>query len=180
MQRKLDPCKRILEVSLLVFGTGKSLRERRWLCQVLEGERAESEKCGDSKGWSHINRRLNEYRKTIPMINDNLIDLMVDRLQSIVLDSALQRTAEQHHESHETTSLMTLEELQMMLGPTFQAMRETIVEKSFQTTHHRASTEAIGQFLQDCVRCGVPLEYAEILSCLSSEEMQPVHQRILE
>ena len=41
MQRKLDQCKTILEVSLLVCGSCKSLRERRWLCQVLEDERSE-------------------------------------------------------------------------------------------------------------------------------------------
>jgi len=93
---RLEPSSVVVEVSLLVCNTGKTLRERRWLCDMLEREADELERQHDASAAAHVRRRLDNFRKTLPTINDELIELMIDRLESNLLKEVLQASAGGH------------------------------------------------------------------------------------
>jgi len=73
---------------------------------------------------------------------------------------------------------LTLNQLQMMFGPVFKALKEKVVTSSFsksaENSRARASQDKIEKFQQVCCFAGVLFEHAEILSCLPSDKLLSV------
>ena len=134
----------LVEVSMLVCGPGRSLRERRELCDMLERERDAMQRRKDDAGFAHVHGRLSNHRMTIHSIDEHLIQLMIERLTSSHLVQALKNCAEQRGQQGASTSL-TLDQLQLLFGPTFKAFKEKI-ETSSKSSQARASKEKIELF----------------------------------
>jgi len=144
LQRTLAPGTTVVEVSMLVCGACRTLQERRWLCDILERECAVMGQRKDDAGFVHISGRLANYRKLLHSVDQHLIRLMIDRLNSSLLIQALSTTAEQRArkdakespmhlpltdqtERQGTSMPLTLDQLQMLMGPTFHALKESIL-----------------------------------------------------
>ena len=141
LKRRLAPGTTMVEVSMLVCGACRTLQERHWLCDMLERECAIMGQRKDDAGFVHVNGRLTYYRKMLHSVDQPLIRLMIDRLNSSLLIQALSTTAEQLERQESPTPLLlaeqterqgapillTLDQLQMLMGPTFQALKESIL-----------------------------------------------------
>ena len=177
LRKRLTKGTNVVQVSMLVCGPCRTLQERRELCGMLERERDAMQRCKDDAGFMHVNRRLSNFRKTVHSIDEPLIQLMLERLNSSFLIQSLQNCAEQRGQQGASTP-STLDQLQLMFGPTFKAFKEKIFACSFsqgeKSLHARASREKIKQFLEVCSLAGVPFEYALILACLPAAKLLSV------
>ena len=176
LQRRLSPGTSVVEVTMLVCGPVRSLRDRRELCDILERERDVLQQRKDDAGFEHVHGRLSNYRMTIHSIDEPLIQLMTERLRSSLLIQALKNCAEQRGQQGASTSL-TLDQLQLMFGPTFKALKEKI-ETSSKSSQARASKEKIEMFRGVCIIAGVLIEHAEILSCLPADRLLSLQAEI--
>jgi hypothetical protein len=177
LKKRLKKGTNVVEVSMLVCGPCRTLQERRELCGMLERERDAMHRCKDDAGFMHVNRRLSNFRKQVHSIDEPLIQLMLERLNSSFLIQSLTNCAEQRGQQGASTP-STLDQLQLMFGPTFKALKERIFACSFsqaeKSLHARASREKTKKFLEVCSLAGVPFEYAEILACLPSAKLLSV------
>jgi hypothetical protein len=177
LKKRLTKGTNVVEVSMLVCGPCRTLQERRELCGMLERERDTMQRCKDDAGFMHVNRRLSNFRKTVHSIDEPLIQLMTERLNSSFLIQSLQNCAEQRGQQGASTP-STLDQLQLMFGPTFKALKEKMFACSLsqgeKSLHARAGREKIKQFLEVCSLAGVPSEYAEILACLPAAKLLSV------
>jgi hypothetical protein len=169
-----------VQVTLFVCGSCAALRERRWLCDLLEHQRSAREDGLDAPGAEYFERLLHHHRSTIHSIDDTIVDLMLDRLRSPLFQDLLERAACQQGQASSEESLLKLEQLQMLLGPTFKALRETILadqSRERQRLGHLHSSR-IESFLGTCARCGVKHEYAEILARLPLESLDELETQL--
>ena len=95
LRKRLTKGTNVVEVTMLVCGPCRTLQERRELCGMLERERDAMQRCKDDAGFMHVNRRLSNFRKTVHSIDEPLIQLMLERLNSSFLIQSLQNCAEQ-------------------------------------------------------------------------------------
>ena len=104
---------------------------------MLERERDAMHQCKDDAGFIHVNRRLSNFRKTVHSIDESLIQLMTERLNSSFLIQSLNNCAEQRGQQGASTP-STLDQLQLMFGPTFKALKEKMFACSFSQERAKA------------------------------------------
>jgi len=82
-----------VRVSLLVCGVCAALQERRWLLEVLEGERDGMAR--NAAAFRYLDRVVMEHRRGIPVIDQTLLQLMLDSLNSFLFSEVLRMASEQ-------------------------------------------------------------------------------------
>ena len=83
----------VVRVSLLVCGVCAALQERRWLLEVLEGERDGMAR--NAAAFRYLDRVVMEHRRGIPVIDQTLLQLMLDSLNSFLFSEVLRMASEQ-------------------------------------------------------------------------------------
>ena len=170
-KRQVEPQNMVAEVRLLICGSCAPLRERRWLCDVLQRERLALQKMQDSEGVEYLDRVLQHHTATTPVVDENIISLMIDRLRSPLFDELLTNTSTQSQRA------IRVDELQRLLGPTFAALREVILAGSFEDRHH-ASASRKGFFLENCTRYGISLEHSQMVACLPEQTLDDFESQL--
>lgn len=170
-KRQVEPQRMMAEVRLLICGSCAPLRERRWLCDVLKRERFALEKMQDSEGVEYLDRILQHHTASTPVVDENIIFLMIDRLRSPLFDELLGNT------STPAQRATRVDELQRLLGPTFSALREVILAVSFEDRHYACASRK-DVFLENCTRYGIPLEHGQMVACLPEQTLEDFESQL--